>query len=245
MAGIALCAKGLTFSLRLPGGSLDLLRGVDLSVGHGESVAVMGRSGSGKTTLLTLLGLMARPDTGELLIGGKPVTGLNDDKAARFRNGYIGFVFQNYSLVPHLSVIDNVMLPFTYGRRASRKTVRKAASRALESVELTELANTRPAKLSGGEQQRVAIARALVRDPAIILADEPTGALDVDTGDRIIEVLRQAATKAAKCLIVVTHDPAVAERMDRRYELHDGRLFVTQNATASLPKRLFDQGQQL
>ncbi|MDR1430967.1 MAG: ABC transporter ATP-binding protein [Propionibacteriaceae bacterium] len=240
MAEVALCAEGLAFSLRLPTGTLELLRGVNLKVERGESVAVTGRSGSGKTTLLTLLGLMAAPDEGELVIGNTAVTGLSDDRAARFRNDFIGFVFQNYSLVPHLSVIDNVLLPFTYGKRVPGKAARKAAAQALERVELSQLADTRPAKLSGGEQQRVAIARALVRNPAIILADEPTGALDVGTGDRIIEVLRQAAIEAAKCLIVVTHDPDVAERMDSRYELRDGRLGAAREPAASRPRRMLE-----
>lgn len=238
MSDPALRAIGLTYSLTLPSGTLELLRGVDLTVHEGQSAAIVGRSGSGKTTLLTLLGLMGRPDGGVLEIRGITVSSLGDDRAARFRNREIGFVFQNYSLVPHLSVLQNVMLPFMYGRAVRSTSQRAAALNALDLVELTHLADSKPAKLSGGEQQRVAIARALVREPAVVLADEPTGALDVDTGDHVIDLLHGVAAHAGACLVVVTHDPDIAARMDCRYELKDGHVTAVPHPSNQPPRRL-------
>lgn len=218
-------AERVDVSVRLPsGGRLQILRGLSLVVRAGSSVAILGRSGSGKTTLLTLLGLMGRPDAGSLWVAGQDAARLSDAAAARLRGERIGFVFQDFSLIDHLSVVENVELPYLYGRTLARHHVRRAALAALSAVGLSGFAHRRVPQLSGGEQQRVAIARALVRAPAIVLADEPTGSLDVGTGDQVIGLLRDAVGQAGACLVVVTHDPAVAARMDARWELVDGAL---------------------
>ncbi|KGM14520.1 ABC transporter ATP-binding protein [Cellulomonas bogoriensis] len=209
-----------------PGRVLTLARGIDLTVRAGESVALVGRSGSGKSTLLAAFGLLRRPDRGRVVVDGQDAAELSDARAAMLRNQRIGFVFQDYSLVGHLSVVDNVMLPFEYGRPAPRRRARDRAVEQLDAVGLAGFEGRRPAQLSGGEQQRVAIARALVREPALVLADEPTGALDTDTGDAVIENLLEATRRAGVAAVVVTHDPALAARMDRSFELVDGHLLT-------------------
>ena len=202
-----------------------LLYGIDLDVVEGESVAIVGRSGSGKSSLLSILGLMHRPQSGTVELAGLDVSRIGESRAARLRNERIGFVFQSYSLIPNLSVLQNVALPLTYGRRPVRAARMSAAAEArLEAVGLSDRMHSRPAKLSGGEQQRVAIARSLVRSPPIVLADEPTGALDESTGETVIDMLVAATRRVGSCLVVVTHDPAVAMKMDRTLSLSHGRL---------------------
>ena len=218
-------AEDVDLGVRLPAGRrLSILRSLSLSVEEGASVAIIGRSGSGKTTLLTLLGLMNRPDSGLLRVGGRDVTTLSDAESARYRGENIGFVFQNFSLIDHLSVIENVELPYLYGSAPKGRGVRRHALAALAAVDMVQFARRRVHQLSGGEQQRVAIARALVRSPAIVLADEPTGSLDASTGDQVIAQLRSAAKGAGACLVVVTHDRYIASVMDSTWELHDGAL---------------------
>lgn len=218
-------ATDLAASVRLPSGDqLPILRDVSLSIREGTSAAILGRSGSGKSTLLAILGLMNQPDTGQLRIAGHEVAKLRDSDAARLRNSLIGFVFQNYSLIEHLTVRENVELPFSFGRSARNREVRRAVSMALDLVGMTPFASRRPTQLSGGEQQRVAIARALVRRPHLILADEPTGALDVDTGSHVMGVLRDATAGSGSGLIIVTHDPAIAESTQSQWLLADGTI---------------------
>ncbi|MCU1421161.1 MAG: transporter ATP-binding protein [Microbacteriaceae bacterium] len=201
-----------------------LLGGIDLEVVEGESVAIVGRSGSGKSSLLSILGLMQRPQSGTVELAGTDVTRIGESRAARLRNERVGFVFQSFSLIPSLSVLENVALPLTYDRTVSKAATKGIAESLLESVGLADRMHTRPTRLSGGEQQRVAIARALVRHPPIVLADEPTGALDESTGDAVIEMLVCATRRAGACLVVVTHDRAVAARMDRTLSLSHGLL---------------------
>ena len=218
-------ATDLAASVRLPSGDhLPILRDVSLSIGEGSSAAILGRSGSGKSTLLAILGLMNPPDTGQLRIAGHEVAQLRDSDAARLRNSLIGFVFQNYSLIEHLTVRENVELPFSFGQSARLREVRRAVSMALDLVGMAPFASRRPTQLSGGEQQRVAIARALVRRPKLILADEPTGALDVDTGNHVMGVLRDATAGSGSGLIIVTHDPAIAESTQSQWLLADGTI---------------------
>ncbi|WP_417365303.1 ABC transporter ATP-binding protein [Glutamicibacter arilaitensis] len=201
-----------------------LVRSASGVVSGGESVGILGKSGSGKTSLLSVLGLMSRPVSGELLLSGKPTSRLNDAELARRRNQDIGFVFQNYSLISHLSVFENVALPCSYGKPMSKKQTMEAVAEQLQAVGLAGFEKRRPRSLSGGEQQRVAIARALVRSPQIVLADEPTGALDSATGLQVLEHLYSATRRAGACLVVVTHDEDIAQAMDQTWTLCDSEL---------------------
>ena len=221
----AIDAQGLTRTVSLRSGDdLHILRGADLTVAHGESVAVVGRSGSGKSTLLAILGLLAKPEGGALHLSGRDALAVSDAARARMRNEHLGFIFQNYSLLPHLSAAENVELPLLQGTRVRRKAARTAVAEALTSVGLGERGSARPRELSGGEQQRVAIARALVRRPGLVLADEPTGALDEDTAELVLDVLQTAVNRLGTTLLLVTHDKQIARRTNRVLSLHAGRL---------------------
>ena len=171
-----------------------------------------------------MLGLLERPDGGSLRLAGADPWALGDRGRAQLRNRALGFVFQTYSLVPHLSAAENVALPMGYGAVTSRRRTREAVGQALEDVGLTHRSRSRPRQLSGGEQQRVAIARALVREPAVVLADEPTGALDTATAERVLDLLLTVTRSRGAALLLVTHDAAVAERADAVLRLHQGRL---------------------
>lgn len=206
------------------GDPLVLFKDVSFSIHAGQSAAILGRSGSGKTTLLTQLGAMNRPETGSLVLKGHELLRMGDARAARLRNKHIGFVFQSYSLIPHLNVLENVMVPAGYSTGLRRRAVRLRAKDLLEAVGLSGMESARPARLSGGEQQRVAIARSLVLNPSIVLADEPTGALDEQTGESVLRLLLEATQRESSCLVVVTHDEQVAARMDRVFRLGDGQL---------------------
>ncbi len=196
------------------------LDAVDLAVHRGEWLAVTGPSGSGKSTLLHLVGLLDRPTAGRVLLDGRDTTALGDAEASRLRGRTIGIVFQDFHLLPEETALRNVMLPLLYAGTAG--AVEKARA-ALESVGLGPRVDHRPAELSGGEQQRVAIARALVKDPLLVLADEPTGNLDSATGERILDLLAELHRKGIT-LVVVTHEPVVAARAGRRIEVRDGRI---------------------
>jgi putative ABC transport system ATP-binding protein len=196
------------------------LDAVDLVVNRGEWLAVTGPSGSGKSTLLHLIGLLDRPTEGRVLLDGRDATALGDAEASRLRGRSIGFVFQDFHLLPEETALRNVMLPLLYAGTAG---AREKARAALESVGLGPRVDHRPAELSGGEQQRVAIARALVKDPLLVLADEPTGNLDSATGERILDLLAELHRKGIT-LVVVTHEPGVAARAGRRIEVRDGRI---------------------
>jgi ABC-type lipoprotein export system ATPase subunit len=204
--------------------------GISLTVEAGELMAIMGRSGSGKTTLLDLLGCLLRPTSGELEIDGRSVIGASDADLAAIRRTRIGFVFQEFNLIPTLTGIENVLLPLRYGPR--RPDARQRATELLELVGLAQRATHRPNELSGGEQQRVAIARALVNEPAVILADEPTGELDSTTSEQLMAMLRGLNRERGVTVIIVTHDAGVAERTDRIVRLSDGRV-VSDGRTAA------------
>lgn len=215
-------ARGLSASI--PRTVTPLLKNINFDVHEGEAVAILGRSGSGKTSLLSILGLMQRPESGQLIVGETDVSSFSESRAAILRNELIGFVFQSYSLIGDLSVLENVTLPSEYGPTEPRRSVRARGMEMLDLVGLGKFAKSQPARLSGGEQQRVAIARALVRRPRVVLADEPTGALDSSTRDEIITLLKEATSAAGSCLVVVTHDNDVASQMDTRLYLSDGVL---------------------
>jgi putative ABC transport system ATP-binding protein len=201
-----------------------ILDGVDLTVRPGESVAIVGRSGSGKSTLLSVIGLFDRPDSGRYLLAGEDISRLPERRAAKLRSSHFGFVFQRFFLLKHLTAAQNVAMALVNGQGwLPRRERRKRAMAALDQVGIAHLAKNRPTRMSGGEQQRVAIARALVRNPRVLLADEPTGALDTETGTLVIDALL-GATERGCGLILVTHDRDHAARMSRILDLVDGVL---------------------
>lgn len=208
---------------RQPGGQ-RILKGIDLTVEAGSSLALVGRSGSGKTTLLSCLGLLDRFDRGEYNLLGVPITSMSRRESDRIRGREIGFVFQRFFLLPHLSVLENVVASFRFLDRRSAKNARHRAQNALVTVGLGEHIHRRPGQLSGGEQQRVAIARAIAKEPRLILADEPTGSLDQSTGASVVELLMSHVREHGAALIMVTHDPILASGFDRSLELHEGAL---------------------
>jgi len=203
------------------GKDLCVLEGIDLDVNEGECVAIMGPSGSGKSTLMHLLGCLDRPSEGDYWLLGSSILDMNEIALADIRAHKIGFIFQAFNLIPQLSVIENVLLPFIY-RDVPENISQKAVS-ILERVGLGHRIYHRSNDLSGGEMQRVAIARALVIDPSLILADEPTGNLDVKTGKAILELLKELSQKGVT-VIIVTHDPAVAEHCQRTVRMQDGKI---------------------
>jgi putative ABC transport system ATP-binding protein len=216
-----IAAEGLARTYRLGSTEVRALRGVDLTVVPGEFVALMGPSGSGKSTLMHLLGCLDTPTAGSYHLEGRDVSGLSQDERARVRNSRIGFVFQTFNLLPRLSALVNVALPLLYQGRV--REVKQRAATALEQVGLAHRAGHRPTELSGGERQRVAIARALVVEPALLLADEPTGNLDSKTGEEILRLL-EALHASRRTLLLVTHDVGVAAHAGRIVQMQDGRI---------------------
>jgi putative ABC transport system ATP-binding protein len=204
-----------------PAVAVHALRGVTFAVDRGEHVAIVGSSGSGKSTLLNLLGALDRPTSGHVRYDGRDVRELSDTELAQLRNEQIGFVFQSFHLLPRLTALDNVQLPLVY-RPGTRRDRRDRALAALEAVGLADRVDHRPSELSGGQQQRVAIARAMVTEPALLLADEPTGNLDSRTGEEIMRLLEQLHDEQGTALVVITHESDVADRAQRRIELRDG-----------------------
>ncbi len=202
---------------------LEVLKGVNLCVQKGESIAIAGVSGAGKSTLLHLLGALDRPTAGTIILAGHNYNDLKDKELAQIRNRRVGFIFQFHHLLAEFSALENVMIPSLING-SPREEVTKRAKLLLEEVGLGERLNHRPAKLSGGEQQRVALTRALVNDPDIVLADEPTGDLDLNTGAEMINLIWSHTVERGKSLVIVTHDPEIASKAHRIYRLHNGIL---------------------
>ena len=214
--------KGIERVFQLGDATVHALAGLNLRIDNGEYLAVMGPSGSGKSTLLNLLGLLDRPNSGTYLLEGRDVTTLSPDEQARVRSERIGFVFQSFHLVPRLTAAENIALPMTLAGIPARERNARVA-RALAGFGLENRADHRPDQLSGGQRQRVAIARATIMQPALILADEPTGNLDRHTGEEVVSLL-EALNASGVTLIVVTHDQAMGARARRRIVMEDGRI---------------------
>jgi len=216
-------ARGVCKSYREADAEHLVLSGVDLVVGPGEFVVLLGKSGSGKSTLLNLISGMDTPSSGEVLLAGKPLQTLSEEERTQLRRRYIGFVFQAFNLLPTLTVEENVLLPLELNGAFDRKT-QDAARRLLERVGLADRRDRYPDRLSGGEQQRVAVARALAHRPLLLLADEPTGNLDADTGRQVLDLLEELARETGRAVLVATHDREMVSRADRVLQLVQGRL---------------------
>lgn len=221
--GEVLRIQGLVKDLPLGKVSIHVLRGLNMVIQRGEKVAIIGPSGSGKSTLLGLMGGLDSPTEGRVFIDGQDITVMNESQLAELRNEKIGFVFQFFNLIPTLTALENVALPIQFAP-CPKFSPEKRARELLDLLGLKERLKHRPAELSGGEQQRVAIARALANAPAVILADEPTGNLDTASGEIVLQALDDVQRETGTTIVLVTHDPSVAGRMDRVLRLVDGCL---------------------
>jgi len=216
-------AKDITKVYQMGEIEVHALRGLSVNIAPGEIISIMGPSGSGKSTLMNILGCLDRPTSGDYHLNGESVATLNDDQLAEIRNRGVGFVFQSFNLLPRATALANVELPMRYAVLNGRNR-KQVAKDALEAVGLSDRIYHRPNELSGGQMQRVAIARALVNNPAIIMADEPTGNLDTQSGEEIMGLLKNLNKDRGTTLIIVTHDPEIAELTDRVISIRDGRI---------------------
>jgi len=220
-AGPAIALAGVNLSLGEGAARVHILKDIALNIGRGEAIGMVGPSGSGKSTLLMVMAGLERPDSGSVTVTGANLGALDEDALARFRGRHIGIVFQSFHLIPTMTALENVAVPLELAGVADAQ---QRAAQELSAVGLAERMQHYPAQLSGGEQQRVAIARALAPDPAILVADEPTGNLDEATGTQIIDLLFAGHKRRATTLILVTHDPALAARCERVVRLRSGRI---------------------
>ncbi len=218
MAGVPISVRDVSMRYSTRGGTVEVLSAFDLTVDASERVAIMGPSGAGKTTLLALIGGLEAIQQGRILVGDIDLAGLHGDALAAYRHQTVGFVFQHFGLLGNLSARENIELAMSFGGRSGRDR-RARAQQLLEAVGIAHRADHRPAELSGGESQRVALARALANEPRLLLADEPTGNLDGETAERVLELLDRTAAESGATLLTVTHDPAVARRFDRIVQL--------------------------
>lgn len=221
--GIVLKVEKVTKVFDSAAGRVSALRGIDLQINRGEFVSIVGPSGSGKSTLLNILGALDRPTSGKVLINGIDIFSLDDSEMATMRNHLIGFIFQSYNLINRTTVLKNVALPGIISEMGSDERERRAM-KLLQVLGIDDKASHKPANLSGGQQQRVAIARSLMNDPAIILADEPTGNLDTKTGSEVFELLKMLSNKFRRTVVMVTHNPELAEASDRAIYIRDGKV---------------------
>jgi putative ABC transport system ATP-binding protein len=221
--------EGVTKTYRMGKFEVHALQGVDLHVAEGEFIAIMGASGSGKSTLMNIIGCLDVPTTGRYLLDGTDVANLDDDKLARIRNKKIGFVFQSFNLIPRTSAQHNVEMPLIYAGESGRAA---RAREALGSVGLGDRANHQPTELSGGQQQRAAIARALVTNPAILLADEPTGNLDSASSVEIMKLLANLNAEQGRTIVLITHEHDIAQFAKRIVEIKDGRVVSDERKAA-------------
>ena len=217
---------------------LTVLKGISLRVGEGEFIAIVGASGSGKSTLMNIIGALDRPTTGEYFISGEDIRGMDDNKLSDIRNRRIGFVFQTFNLIPRTNALKNVELPMLY----SGVSGSKRASRARELLDLVDMSDRMrhlPNELSGGQKQRVAIARAMANNPDIILADEPTGALDTETGHLVMEIFHKLHREQNKTIVLITHNPSLAAQTQRILTISDGQFIgeeISENSRAAMPE---------
>ena len=214
-------AEGLVFTATAMAGPVPVLRGVDLSVGRGEAVGIVGPSGSGKTSLLMLLAGLERPSAGRLRVAGQDLGAMDEDGLARFRRDQVGIVFQAFHLIPTMTALENVAVPLEF---AGRRDAFDRAAEALREVGLGHRLDHYPGQMSGGEQQRTALARAVVAEPRLLLADEPTGNLDRGTGTAVMDLLFGLRQRLGTTLLLITHDPLLAERCERQVRIEDGRI---------------------
>ena len=196
----------------------------DLSVESGEAVAIVGPSGSGKSTLLNIIGLILKPDSGSVAVGGEEVLSMNDRRCSAFRNASFGYIVQDFALLDDETVYHNIRIPLLYNRQIRRSEHKPRIREIAQKLDISDKLNRKAGKLSGGERQRVAIARAIVCDQPIILADEPTGSLDAANKSNVMDILMRLCKESGKTLIIVTHDPSIAERCDRIVQMTDGRI---------------------
>jgi len=220
-AGEAITLRGVNLSLGRGAARVHILRDIDLHIGRGEAVGMLGPSGSGKSTLLMVMTGLERPDAGSVVVAGQELQQLDEDRLARFRGKNVGIVFQAFHLIPTMTALENVAVPLEFAGAADALS---RAERELTAVGLSERLHHYPAELSGGEQQRVALARALAPNPAIVVADEPTGNLDETTGREVIELLFRGHKERGTTLVLVTHDTALAARCDRVLHMRSGKL---------------------
>ena len=234
-SGPAIELRDVHLTLGSDAGPVNILRGIDIQIGRGEKVSIVGPSGSGKSTMMMLMGGLERPSRGSVHVSGQELGRLNEDALARFRRDKVGIVFQAFHLIPTMTALENVAIPLEF---AGAPDAFARARSGLEAVGLGHRLTHYPGQLSGGEQQRVALARAFAPRPDLLLADEPTGNLDAETGEQVIRLMFELADSRGTTLLLITHDPALARRCGRSIRLTDGKVVADSAATPAVPRDL-------